>query len=163
MSLQDRYQLALDQQAHIFISLHYNALPETINPLARPRGYSVYYNYPHSFKLAQSIYRSFTKNVKLPDNGMIANDILFIPRIAQMPSILVENAYLILPEQEKLARSPQGRRQFVQALYEGILNFYGVKIPTPPAKKKKSRRYAQKPTKKTYMRAATPAVLRAGK
>ena len=163
MTLQERYQLALKENAHIFISLHYNALPETINPLSRPRGYSVYYNYPHSFKLAQAVYRSFTKRVKLPDNGMIANDILFIPRIAQMPSILVENAFLILPQQEKLARDPQGRSQFVQALYQGILNFYGVKNTSAQSSKKAQKRRSQKPTKKTYMRAAKPPVLRSGK
>ena len=164
MSLQDRYQLALAEGAHIFISLHYNALPETINPLSRPRGYSVYYNYPHSFKLAESVYRSFTKRVKLPDNGMIANDILFIPRIAQMPSILVENAFLIVPQQEQLARDPQSRQQFVQALYHGILNFYGIKKTASANVAKKSlKRNAKKPVKKTYMRAAKLPVLRAGK
>ena len=163
MSLQDRYQLALKENAHIFISLHYNALPETINPLSRPRGYSVYYNYPHSFKLAESIYQSFTKRVKLPDNGMIANDILFIPRIAQMPSILVENAFLILPQQENLARDPKGRNQFVQALYQGILDFYGVKSPATKTAQKSPKRNAKKPTKKTYMRAAKTPVLRSGK
>ena len=162
-SLQERYEQALQENAHIFVSLHYNALPETVNPLARPRGYSVYYNYPHSFKLAESVYQSFTKNVKLPDNGMIANDILFIPRIPQMPSILVENAYLILPEQEEMAKTPQGRKMLVQALYEGILNFYGVKLPAPkqtPAKKT-SKRYTQKPAKTTYLRPATQPELRA--
>ena len=163
MSLQDRYQLALKENAHIFISLHYNALPETINPLSRPRGYSVYYNYPHSFKLAESIYQSFTKRVKLPDNGMIANDILFIPRIAQMPSILVENAFLILPQQENLARDPKGRNQFVQALYQGIFDFYGVKSPATKTAQKSPKRNAKKPTKKTYMRAAKTPVLRSGK
>ncbi len=161
MSLQDRYKFALDENAHVFISLHYNALPETINPLSRPRGYSVFYNYPHSFKLAQAIYRSFTKRVKLPDNGMIANDVLFIPRISQMPSILVENAYLILPEQEALARSPQGRKQFVQALFEGILKFYNVKLTSPQVAAPK--RNVTKPGKKTYMRAAPQPVLREGK
>ena len=100
MGLQARYELALAQQAHIFVSLHYNALPETINPLSRARGYSVYYNYPHSFQLAQAVYDSYTRNVPLPDNGMIANDVLFIPRIPQMPSILVESAYIILPRRK---------------------------------------------------------------
>ena len=143
MSLQNRYQLALKEKAHIFVSLHYNALPETINPLSRARGYSVYYNYPHSFQLAQSVYDAFTRYVPLPDNGMIANDVLFIPRIPQMPSILVENAYLILPEQEEMAKTPEGRAPLVQALYEGILNFYGVKTEV---KKKSNRRNAfQKP------------------
>ena len=133
MSLQDRYQKAMDEEAHLFISLHYNALPETIDPLARPRGFSVYYNYPHSFALAEAVYNSFVKNVPLPDDGMIANDVLFIPRISQFPSILVENAYLILPEQELLAQTGEGRALFIKALYEGILNFYKASATQKPA------------------------------
>ena len=150
MSLQARYELALAQQAHIFVSLHYNALPETINPLARARGYSVYYNYPHSFQLAQAVYDSYTRNVPLPDNGMIANDVLFIPRIPQLPSILVESAYIILPEQEQMAKTAAGRAPLVQALYEGILNFYGVKLP---AQKKAGRRNSfKKPARKVILK-----------
>lgn len=148
-SLQSRYQLALKENAHIFVSLHYNALPETINPLSRARGYSVYYNYPHSFQLAQAVYDAFTRNVPLPDNGMIANDVLFIPRIPQLPSILVENAYLILPEQEEMAKTKEGRSDLVQALYEGILNFYGVK--TNPKKKPGKRNAFKKPGRKLYL------------
>ena len=139
LSLQGRYNLALKTNPQIFVSLHYNALPETANPLARPRGYSVYYNYPHSFGLAQAVYSAFTRQVPLPDNGMIANDILFIPRIPQMPSILVENAYIILPEQEEMAKDPAKRKLFANAIYEGILDFYGVK-PAPPKANKKVRR-----------------------
>lgn len=159
MSLQERYKYALKENAHIFVSLHYNALPETVNPLARARGFSVYYNYPHSFQLAQSVYDAFTKRVPLPDNGMIANDVLFIPRIPQMPSILVENAYIILPEQEEMARSKKGREPLVHALYEGIMNFYGVK--PKPVKKASKRRAFRKPMKKAVLlpakQAATPA------
>ena len=150
MGLQARYELALAQQAHIFVSLHYNALPETINPLSRARGYSVYYNYPHSFQLAQAVYDSYTRNVPLPDNGMIANDVLFIPRIPQMPSILVESAYIILPEQEQMAKTADGRAPLVQALYEGILNFYGVKSPV---KQKHTRRNSfKKPSRKLVLK-----------
>ena len=150
MGLQARYELALAKQAHIFVSLHYNALPETINPLSRARGYSVYYNYPHSFQLAQAVYDSYTRNVPLPDNGMIANDVLFIPRIPQMPSILVESAYIILPEQEQMAKTADGRAPLVQALYEGILNFYGVKSPV---KKKPTRRNSfKKPSRKLVLK-----------
>lgn len=149
MSLQERYKYALRENAHIFVSLHYNALPETVNPLARARGFSVYYNYPHSFQLAQSVYDAFTKRVPLPDNGMIANDVLFIPRIPQMPSILVENAYIILPEQEERARSKKGREPLVRALYEGIMNFYGAK--PRPLKKPAKRNAFRKPMKKAVL------------
>lgn len=131
MTLQDRYDYARDQQAHIFVSLHYNALPETQNPLANPRGFTVYYAYPHSLALAESVYKSFVKHVPLADNGLIANDVLFIPRMPDFPSILVENAFLILPEQEEMAKTQEGRAPFVKALYEGIVNFY------TPGKKRK--------------------------
>lgn len=141
MTLPDRYNKALSENAHIFISLHHNALPDTVNPLAAPRGYSVYYTYPHSFKLAESVYKSFNKNVPLPDNGLIANDVLFIPRIPEMPSILIENAHMILPEQEELVMSEKGRELFAQAIYLGILDFYGVK---PPAEAKRSKPQGKK-------------------
>ena len=124
MSLPDRYQKALEENAHLFISLHHNALPETTDPFARPLGYSIYYTYPHSFKLGQSIHQSFQQHVSLPDNGLIANDVLFIPRISDIPSVLIENAYMILPEQEELVMSKEGRQLFAQTIYDGILTFY---------------------------------------
>ncbi len=158
ISLQARYQKALEENAHIFVSLHYNALPETLNPLAQPRGYSVYYTYPHSFDLAQAVYQAYNRLTPVADNGLIVNDVLFIPRISQMPSILVENAFIILPEQEEMAKTKEGRAPFVQALYEGILKFYGV---TPP--KDAPKKTIQKPLKKTYLKAAPPPVLKAAK
>ena len=63
----------------------------------------------------------------LADNGLLANDVLFIPRMPDYPSILVENAFLILPEQEEMAKTKEGRAPFVKALYEGIVNFYKTK------------------------------------
>ncbi len=126
MSLQNRYDYAKEHHTDLFVSLHYNALPETANPLAKERGFSVYYTYPHSLKLAQSVHRAYVKNVPLADSGLIENNILFIPRMSEFPSILVESAFLILPEQEQLARTREGRTPFVKALYEGILKFYGA-------------------------------------
>lgn len=130
IGLTQRYKKALTEKAHIFVSLHYNALPDTANPLAKPRGYSVYYAYPHSFDLAESIYKSFNKRVPLADNGLINDDILFIPRISDMPSILVENAFPILPEQEDWVLSKTGRETLAETLYQGIVDFYKNKYPT---------------------------------
>ena len=124
ISLQSRYEKAIRERAQILVSLHYNSLPETSNPFAGPRGFSVYYNYPHSFRLAQSVHEAFTRRVPLPDNGLIANDVLFIPRIPQLPSILVENAFLLMPKQEEMAKTKRGREPLVRALYAGIVDFY---------------------------------------
>lgn len=148
ISLQGRYNKAIKENAHIFVSIHYNALPETLNPLSRPRGYSVYYNYPHSLPLAKAVYEAFNRYVPLPDNGLIANDILFIPRIPQFPSILVENAYIILPEQEEMAQSPAGRAKFAKAIYQGILNFYYPKLQN--AAKPKGKRVPRRRSKPRF-------------
>ena len=149
ISLQGRYNKALKENAHIFVSIHYNALPETLNPLSRPRGYSVYYNYPHSLPLAKAVYEAFNRYVPLPDNGLIANDILFIPRIPQFPSILVENAYIILPAQEEMAQDPAGRAKFAKAIYQGIMDFY---YPPQPANKqlKKQKRTLRRRSKPRF-------------
>ena len=129
IGLMDRYRKALAEKAHIFVSLHYNALPDSINPLATERGYSVYYTYPHAFALAESVHQSFNKRVPLADNGLINDDILFIPRIPDMPSILVENAFPILPQQEEWVLSESGRETLAEALYQGLLDFYQNKYP----------------------------------
>ena len=144
MSLQQRYDFARKNNAHIFVSLHYNALPNTTDPFNKPRGFTVFYTYPHSFELAQQVHASFVKNVPIPDEGLTLNDVLFIPRISPMPSILVENAHLIIPEQEQMARTPAGQRIFVQALYEGILNFYKAQFPPPPPQPKKKKQLKKK-------------------
>ena len=143
MSLQNRYDYARDRGAELFVSLHYNALPETANPRARSRGFSVYYTYPHSLKLAQSVHKAYAKHVPLADSGLFENTILFIPRMSEYPSILVESAYLILPEQEQLARTREGRAPFLKALYEGILKFYGATpadVKPVPEQRSKSRK-----------------------
>lgn len=140
MSLQNRYDYAKEHHTELFVSLHYNALPETADPLARPRGFSIYYTYPHSLKLAQSVHQSYAKHVPLTDSGLIENDVLFIPRMSEYPSILVESAFLILPQQEQLARTREGRAPFVKALYEGILKFYGdTPADVKPAPQKRSK------------------------
>lgn len=123
LSLVERFKYAFDQKADLFISLHYNALPETANPLAKPRGFSIYYAYPHSFDLALALHKAYTKNVPLADNGMLFNDVLFVPRISDFPSVLVENAYLMFGDQEEMARTKEGRAHFVKALQEGIIEF----------------------------------------
>ena len=122
-TLQERYEYALKNNAYLFVSLHYNALAEIANPLAAPRGFSVYYTYPHSFDLAQKVHAAYQKYVPLADNGLIANTVLFIPRISEMPSILVENAFLMFGDQEEMARTPEGRAYFVKALQSAIRDF----------------------------------------
>ncbi|MGB2578615.1 N-acetylmuramoyl-L-alanine amidase [Elusimicrobium simillimum] len=133
-SLATRTQRAIKEGAHIFVSIHHNALPVSVSPFARKRGFVIYYFNEHSKPLALSLNDAFAANVKLPNNGTQVGDFSTV-RAPQFPSVLTENAFLMFPEQEDMVRNADTRAAFVKAIYEGILGFYGVK-PEPPVKPK---------------------------
>lgn len=140
VTLQDRPRLAWEAGGDIFISVHNNALPDGENPFAVPRGFSVYYYHPHSGKLAEALHRSYQKNIPLPDEGLRYGDYL-VARITQMPSVLIESAYLMFPEQEELLNSPSFRKKLSSAVTEGIYDFLGIprKTAAPPAVREKTQ------------------------
>lgn len=123
VSLQERVDLAWQVRADALISLHNNALPAGVNPFASHHGFSVYYYHPHSRPLAASIYQAYQKYVPLADEGLHFGD-LFIPRTPRMPSVLVESAYFIYPEQEQKLLSRKFQIKLAQALLKGLKDFF---------------------------------------
>jgi N-acetylmuramoyl-L-alanine amidase len=101
VSLTDRPKLALEQGADLFISIHNNALPDGSNPFSKARGFSVYYYHPQSLALARAIHDSYIKNIPLADDGLLWGNLL-VARLSAVPSILIENAYLLYPEQQPI-------------------------------------------------------------
>ena len=123
MPLARRQEKVLSEQAHLFVSLHNNALPDNINPLSRPRGFSFFYYYPHSYTFAEAIERSFVRNIALPDDGIIQRDFSVTRSSPQVPAILIEHAYMLLPEQEDLLSKDSFIDQLAKATSQGIANY----------------------------------------
>ncbi len=147
-SLTQRVQRALDAQADIFISIHQNALPQGVNPFNKKRGMAVYYFYPHSLKLAESVNKTMSKNLPtLENNGVMVGD-LFVVRMPQMPSILIENAFMMFPEQEEMMKEDKLRAKFVQGIYEGVFEFFGKPLPPAPKPAPAKKPVAKKPVAK---------------
>lgn len=121
-ALAGRPRQAAQQNADLFVSVHNNALPDGEDPFVRPRGYSVFYYHPHSLALARAVYRSYGKRAPLPGEGLRYGN-LYVARMTQMPSILTESAYLIVPEQEQMLLEPARRRTFVVSILEGLRAF----------------------------------------
>lgn len=130
VSLSDRPKLALDARADLLVSLHNNALPDGENPFAKPRGFSVFYYHPHSLPLARHVYASFVKRVPLPAESLRWGDLL-IPRYSAVPSILIENAYMILPEHEAKLDDPKFRELLATAVVEGLRSYMVARRPKP--------------------------------
>jgi N-acetylmuramoyl-L-alanine amidase len=142
VDLTDRPRLAVENGGDLFISLHNNAIGDGEDPFGSPRGFSVYHYHPHSFALARSVHRSFLRDIKLPDEGLRFGD-YHVVRMTQMPSILIEHAHMIMPDQEELLNTPSFQEKLASTVAAGLLDFAGAP-PQPTAKaapaKKRNKR-----------------------
>ena len=122
VSLVGRPKQAVERGADVFVSVHNNALPDGSNPFAKPLGFSVYYYQPHSAALARAVHAAYAKAAPLPDNGLLWDNLL-VTRLSAIPAILVENAYIILPEQEALLNEPAFREKLARSIVAGLKSF----------------------------------------
>ena len=122
VSLTDRPRQAVERGADLFVSLHNNALPDGENPFGKPRGFTVFYYHPQSLELARAVHDAYHARIKLADEGLRWGNLL-VARQSAMPAILVENAYMIFPDQEAMLNDPAFRDELAQALVTGIENF----------------------------------------
>jgi N-acetylmuramoyl-L-alanine amidase len=121
LALYDRPKIAIQEKCDILISVHNNALPDGINPFYN-NGTSTYYYHPQAFALAQEIHKELVKNLGLPDYGIYYGN-LALTRPYQLLAVLVECAFMMIPEQEELLRTEKFQEKCAQAICNGILNF----------------------------------------
>ncbi len=121
VDLYDRPSIAKAANADLFISMHNNALPDGVNPFTH-NGSSTYYYHPHSINLAKNIQAELTKATKLSDYGLYHGN-LAVNRPTQYPAVLIESAFMIIPEQEALLKTKKFRKKVAKGIVKGIENF----------------------------------------
>lgn len=119
--LYDRPKIAKAADADLFISIHNNALPDGVNPFEN-NGSSCYYYHPHSLNLARFIQNEMTREVKLGDYGIYHGN-LAVDRPTQYPAVLVECAFMIIPEQEAMLKTEKFRKKVAKSILKGIEEF----------------------------------------
>lgn len=119
--LYDRPQIAKAAEADLFISVHNNAHPDGTNPFVN-NGTSVYYYHVHSQELAKSVHRRLLSATRLRDQGLYFGNFVVI-RPPQYPAILCEVAFMMIPQQEEMLRSPSFHKKAARAIAEGILDY----------------------------------------
>ena len=119
-SLAERVRLANTWPADYFISIHCNA---NDNPAINGTECYVYQNYTQAYYLAERILTSIVSRLGTKNNGVRINPSLYVLRRTNMPSTLVELAYITNSEDAQKLGSRQ--YDFAYAIYEGILGYFG--------------------------------------
>ncbi len=118
----DRPEMARRAGAHAFVSIHLNALPDGVNPFTA-HGTGTYYFTPRSAPLAREVQRGMVRRMGLRDLG-INYDNLAVIRPTWMPSILCEGAFVMIPEQEALLRTPEFQEAYALGVAEGLEGYF---------------------------------------
>ncbi|HDH26373.1 MAG TPA: N-acetylmuramoyl-L-alanine amidase [Actinobacteria bacterium] len=138
LGLAYRAGLANAAGAHALISIHNNTVPT--QEVDRP-GSEVFYSLaaPDSDRLAGLIYDELVKSLAPFDANWSGGTLLGararmdpksggdyygLLRRAQMPSVIVEGAYLSEPEEEALLKSADFQQAYAEGVYRGIVRFF---------------------------------------
>ncbi len=119
--LYDRARIAWNRKARIFVSVHCNASGEGENPIWN-NGFSTYWYQPQSQELATLIHEQYQHTLGLPDHGLNFAD-LAVCRMTQMPAVLTEQAFIIVPDQEEKIFSVPFQRSVATAILSGLKRF----------------------------------------
>lgn len=110
------------ENAHAFVSIHLNAVPDGVNPF-RAQGTATYHYHPHSAPLAETIQAASVQHLSLPDNG-VKRENFAVVRGTWMPSVLMEGAFMIMPDQEAALRTPEYQGRYAQAVVDGLEAYF---------------------------------------
>ncbi|HJR54715.1 MAG TPA: N-acetylmuramoyl-L-alanine amidase [Gemmatimonadota bacterium] len=123
LGLYDRTNLAIAAAGDLFVSIHNNALPDGVNPLLN-NGTSVLYYHPQSRELAEAIQAELLPRTGLVDRGIWHQNVAVL-RMNEMPAVLVESVFMMIPEQEAALRTPEFRRRIAEGVAAGIERYLG--------------------------------------
>ncbi len=131
VTLDDRVRMANDSLADFFISIHFNSNLSSAIKGSYCHIYS--HKQPASVLLANMIQEEFVR-IKRVSNGVLdatqRGYNLQVVQYTDMPSVLVECAFLSNPEEEKYANSTKGQSEIATAIYRAVKRF--VAKPLPP-------------------------------
>ncbi|MBR1461179.1 N-acetylmuramoyl-L-alanine amidase [bacterium] len=121
IGLQDRIKVANDNNSQLFISIHANALPDSL--LDRDTtGTEVYYFYPQAKDFAQKILSSINEKTG-NSGGKIKAESFAVVRNTNAVSILLETGYMINPEENSKLITDEYQEKITDGIVKGIERF----------------------------------------
>ncbi len=122
VGLAERPTLARRANAHAFVSVHLNALPDGVNPFTA-NGSSTLFFQQHAEPLARALQSQLVRRLGLRDLGIHYQN-LAVARPTWVPEALTEGLFLMLPEQEAAMRTAAGRERYARAIADGLEDYF---------------------------------------
>lgn len=117
-----RPTMARRANAHALVSIHFNAVPDGMNPFVA-QGTSTYHFWKHSEPLASATQEALVAQLALPDKGFIRRNLALV-RPTWMPAILCEGAFIMMPDQEAAIRTAEYQERYARAIVEGLDRYF---------------------------------------
>ena len=117
LTLDERVQIANNNNADIFISVHINASVKTeIN------GIETHYYSDNGYKVAKVVHKELMKNVNATDRGLFKSK-FYVINHTEAPAVLLELGFISNEQERSSLKSDKRQMGSAQAIADGIVNY----------------------------------------
>ena len=118
VGLNERIDIANKNDAVIFVSIHNNALPDTLNPNEH-RGTSIFYYYNQAKHLAETVLKTMTEELGTQNDNIHQQSFAVVRNTGSL-SILIEVAYLINPYDNEMLINHDFQKNTAKSIANGL-------------------------------------------
>ncbi len=122
LAMDIRRETVLDSGADILLSVHNNSIGESSDPITT-KGSMTLYRHAINRDLAESIHNRLRKVTGLTDSGLISSFNFYLVKHTEIPSVLMETAFMSNPEDEMLVGNPKGQKEIAEAIARGVTDY----------------------------------------
>lgn len=122
VSLEDRVNIAKENGADIFVSIHLNSIGDIPMDIHKNKGTNVYYFNQNSKQLAETLQQQITRTAGTYDGGIKTGSFAVI-RPTDYTAVLVETAYMTNPYDSMLYTNEKWIKKAAKGISEGIIQY----------------------------------------
>lgn len=130
VGLYDRPAMATREHAHLFVSIHHDAVGDGVDPRTTPYTSSFFFH-PHSRDLARALQNALVNEIGLPERGYVRASLAVVRWPTWFPSVLTEAMFFMMPQQEAALRNPEMIDRLARAHLSGIETFLRTRAAAP--------------------------------
>ncbi|MDD3031518.1 MAG: N-acetylmuramoyl-L-alanine amidase [Atribacterota bacterium] len=123
VDLYERIDFAVSNKADLFISIHANAHAVGADAV-NYHGHMTIYNFDFNEILAEIMMEKLISRIGLPLARVWQRSDLVVLRRPQIPSVMIETAFMMHPEDNWYLLQPAFQKEFAAAIMEGIIDYF---------------------------------------